>query len=58
MAARGAVAVHGDSARGLVAGFIADYDTRGDVEQARAWRSVSRLVEALMVEHERPARLH
>ena len=58
LAARGTVLLHGPGARGFVARIIGDYDARGEAEQARAWSTVSRAVEALLAEHDRPARLH
>ena len=58
LAARGTVVLHGEGARTLVARIIGEYDAKGEVEQARAWCTVSRAVEALLAEHNRPARLH
>ncbi len=58
LAARGSVMLYGVGARSLVARTITEYRRQGDVEQAQVWSTISRAVEALLAEHDRPARLH
>ncbi len=50
--------LYGVGARSLVARTITEYRRQGEVEQARVWSTISRAVEALLAEHDRPARLH